>query len=82
MHDGTVSVRLARPAGHEKVWVGNDQGALQAEQTPGDPDTYSFKSNGYLHEEVIGIYVGGVMCSGRFNLGSVLPGDEAFYAAG
>jgi hypothetical protein len=80
--DGTVSIRLARPAGRDEVWVGNDLGVLEARQSPADPSVYSFNANGYLHEEVIGTYVGGVLCSGRFNLGSTLSGDEAFFAAG
>ena len=80
--DGTVSIRLAHPAGHEKVWVGNDLGVMEAQQTTADPNAYSFNANGYLHEEVIGVYVGGVMCSGRFNLGGIRPGDETFFAGG
>jgi hypothetical protein len=80
--DGTVSIRLTHPAGREKVWVGNDQGVMEAQQTLADPNVYSFNANGYLHQEIIGAYVGGTMCSGRFNLGSVRPGDETFFPAG
>jgi len=74
-----VDVQLNRSAGHKQVWVGNFTGVMEA-HAGSRPDTYTLDTAGYLHEDVIGVYVGPTMCSNRFNLGSVLPGDEQLFA--
>jgi hypothetical protein len=76
-----VRVKLAASAGSEKVWVGNDRGVMQAASMPGDPNAYGLDTAGYLHEDIIGVYVGSAFCDGRFNLGSVMPGDEKFFGS-
>lgn len=79
-----VEFQLDRPAGNEKVLLGYFTGAMEAHPTPGtapDAASYTVDTAGYFHNELIGAYIGGVLCNGRVDLGGVRPGDERFFAA-
>jgi hypothetical protein len=78
--ESIVTVRLDLPPGNEQVWVGNDTGVMEAQRLPGDAAAFSVNTFGYLHNAVIGVYVGNEFCNNRFDLGTVHPGDEQFFA--
>ena len=77
--ENIMQIQLGQPTGKQNVWVGNYAGVLQAHPVPGHPATYSVETAGYLHNDVIGVYVGNTMCSGRFDIGDTRPGDEQFF---
>ncbi len=74
----TVRVQLEQPASKEDVLIGNFAGVMEAQPVPGSPTTYWLET-AYLHNDVIGAYIGPTMCEGEFDFGSAYPGDERLF---
>ncbi|HSX30063.1 MAG TPA: hypothetical protein VLE73_05900 [Candidatus Saccharimonadales bacterium] len=76
----SVDIQLDHPPGNEKVWIGNDEGVMEAGRGS-DATQYHLADTGqYLHNTIIGVYVGATFCFNRFDLHSPWPGDEEFFA--
>jgi hypothetical protein len=76
--DNTVHIQLDHPADNKRVWIGNFRGVMEAQAIPGTA-SYSLNTAGYLHHDIIGVYIDSEMCDSRFDLGSVHPGDEEIF---